>query len=106
MARYKTSFTPEMLKKRLSQGCGQVCGENYKPWLTVRDVPSRGLSSRILGWKTNRIHHFLAKEESSYFYTLDWSIIVIDIREQYPLLPQNSTLEIAYRLGIPHRPFY
>jgi hypothetical protein len=100
VAKYKTSFTPELLKKRQSQGCGQGYGENYKPWLTVRDVPSRGLSSRILGWKTNRIHHFLAKEESSYFYILDWSIIVIDIREQYPLLPQSSTLEIAYRLGI------
>lgn len=100
MAKYKTSFTPELLKKRQTQGRGQGHGEDYKPWLTVRDVPSRGLSSRILGWKTNRVHHFLSKEEISYFYILDWSIIVVDIREQYPLLPHNSTLEIANRLGI------
>jgi hypothetical protein len=66
----------------------------------VRDVPSQGLSSRIPGWKTGRGHHFLAKEESAYFYILDWSISVIDIREQYPLLPHDSTIEIAYRLGI------
>lgn len=66
----------------------------------MRDVPSRGLSSRVKGWKTGRVHHFLSQLELSYFYTLEWSVSVIDIREQYPLIPPKSTLDIADRLNI------
>lgn len=102
MGRYDRSFTPELLARRLRQGRGRGHGKDYRPWLTVRDVPSRGLSSRVRGWKTCRVHHFLSQLELSYFYTLEWSIPVIDIREQYPLLPQQSTLDIADRLKIKH----
>lgn len=100
MGRYDRSFSPELLVRRLRQGRGRGHGKDYKPWLTVRDVPSRGLSSRVKGWKTGRVHHFLSQLELSYFYTLEWSIAVIDIREQYPLLPQQSALDIADRLRI------
>lgn len=37
------------------------------------------------------MHHFLSKLETNYFYWLDWSPIVSDIREQYPLLPLEET---------------
>ncbi len=90
------------MAKRIREGRGQGYGGNYKPWLTVRDVPSKGLSSRIRGWKTGRVHHLLSIHERSYFFILEWSIIVIDIREQFPLLPLEATLEIANRLGIKH----
>ncbi len=100
MAKYQRSFTPELLAKRLRLGRGKGVGKNYKPWLTVRDVPSLGLSSRILGWTTGRTHHLLAGNETAYFYILDWSILVIDIREQFPLFPFEKPLEIAKRLGL------
>lgn len=100
MGRYDRSFTAKLLQKRLRQGRGQGHGKEYKPWLTVRDVPSRGLSTRIRGWKTGRVHHLLSGLELSYFYILEWSSSVTDIREQYPLFPHESTLAIADRLGI------
>lgn len=80
---------------------GQGHGKEYVPGLTVRDVPSKGLSTRIAGWKTGRVHHFLSIGELNYFYCLEWSQPVVDIREQY-LLPLERTLEIAERLGIKH----
>jgi len=60
-----------------------------------------GKSSRIKGWKTGRVHHFLSTLESNYFYVLEWSLLVLDIREQYPL-PLDATQKIAERLSIKH----
>lgn len=41
-------------------GRGKSTGASYLPWLRVQDVPSKGLSTRVEGWKTGRIHHFLS----------------------------------------------
>ena len=72
--------------------------------LRVGDVPSKGLSSRPLpGWKTQRIHHFLSALEENYFYTLEWAVEVVDIREQFPL-PLEATVAIAEQHGIAHPP--
>jgi hypothetical protein len=38
--------------------------------------------------------------ERNYFYILEYSDNVIDIREQYPLLPIEDTISIANELGI------
>lgn len=86
----------------INEGRGQGEGAAYKPWLTVRDVPSLGFSSRIMGWKTGRLHHFFSKHESSHFHICEWSRKIVDIREQYPLLPLENTLAIAESCGIQH----
>lgn len=86
---------------KLKQGRGLGHVEDYKPFLTVRDVPSKGLRSREKGWKTQRIHHLLANTEDSYFFVLELSDGVEDLREQFPL-PLSETTEIAKRLGIMH----
>jgi hypothetical protein len=80
------------------QGHGQV----YQPWLHVRDVPSRGTSHRVMSWTVGRTHQLLSQLEYHYFLLLDWSPLVIDIREQYPLLPLEKTIAIAQELGVAH----
>lgn len=80
---------------------GKGRGSDYTPSLRIQDVPSRGLATRIQGWKTNREHHFFSKLELLFFYLLEWSLIVCDIREQYPL-DLNETLAIAQQLGVRH----
>lgn len=88
-----------MASAKRNKGTGE--GENYIPLLHVRDVPSKGLSTRIKGIKTKRVHQLLSKLELSYFYILDYGNKVLDIREQYPL-DLDETLEIAKSLGIKH----
>jgi TnsA endonuclease N terminal/Mu transposase, C-terminal len=101
VAKRKRVINERIIKKRQKEGRGQGRGANYQPWLRIQDVPSQGLSTRIKGWKTGRCHHFLSKLECQYFYILEWSPIVSDVREQYPL-ELSETLEIAERLGIKH----
>jgi len=54
------------------------------------------------GWKTNRVHQMLSLLELLYFYIAEWALQVVDIREQYPLLPIEETLAIARSCGIRH----
>jgi hypothetical protein len=46
--------------------------------------------------------HLLSSHEFDAFYIFEWSPRVVDIREQYPLLPLKSTLDIAKELGVDH----
>ena len=48
------------------------------------------------------MHHLLSDLERDYFYMLEFSDCVLDIREQFPLLSQETTLEIADELRIKH----
>ncbi|MDQ8181888.1 TnsA endonuclease N-terminal domain-containing protein [Pelagicoccus sp. SDUM812005] len=90
------------ISKLISSGRGRGEGSSYLPWLEVRDVPSRGKSSRPYGTKTGRKHVLLSRLELYYFYILEWSPVVSDIREQYPLLPLRKTLELSELAGIRH----
>lgn len=93
-------------KKNIKQGKGSGTLENYSPWLDNRSFPSRGRVTRIKGIKTGRMHTFFSDLELKYFYLLEWSSEVIDIREQFPLLDDEKTTketaEIAYEKGIKH----
>lgn len=88
--------------KKLKDGRGQGIGVDYKPWVTIQDVPSLGRVTRLKGMKIPRQFEFLSDLERNYFYLLEYSDLVMDIREQYPLLPVEETVIIADELGIKH----
>lgn len=99
MAGRKHQWTQATFDRYLKEGRGQGKGKNYKPWLTVRDVSSRGRSSRVAGWKTNREHHLLSDNEKRLFYLFEWSEDIIDIREQFPMLKLDLAMKIANEMG-------
>lgn len=99
MAKRKITLNTE---RKINEGMGLGNKEEYKPWIKIQDFPSTGRVSRIKGIKTNRQHEFLSDLERNYFYFLEFSEDVIDIREQYPLFPLQETLLIAKELGIQH----
>ncbi|GAC08262.1 TnsA endonuclease N-terminal domain-containing protein [Paraglaciecola chathamensis] len=76
--------------------------ESYKPWLRVQDVTSKGVRSQIPGIKSKRKHHFMSLIETELFYLAEFSDSVVDIREQFPLLPINFSIKIAKSLDIKH----
>jgi hypothetical protein len=102
MARKRYCFTEARIQRFIREGRGRGTGKNYKPWLTVSDVPSLGRVHRVYCTKTDREHHLLSDNEYYAFLLQWWTADVIDIREQYPLIDRRETLEIAARCGVRH----
>jgi hypothetical protein len=90
------------IEKRIKEGRGSGIDSDYEPWIRIQDVPSLGRGTRVKGVTTGRQHEFLSDMERNYFYILEYSDNVIDIREHYPLLPLGDTILIANELGIEH----
>lgn len=90
------------IDKMIKDGYGSGTYSEYKPWIKIQDVPSLGRVTRVKGIKTNRQHELLSDMERNYFYLLEFSDKVLDIREQYPLLPIEDTITIADELAIKH----
>src|ERR1700759_2350121 len=101
MAKYHYAFDEQKLEKWLSEGRGKGRLDKYKPWLTVHDVPSSGLSQRLVGRKSGRLHHVLSDGEANAFLEFDWDDDVLDIREQYPL-DRNLTRPVAGEMSVTH----
>lgn len=88
--------------KLTADGFGRGTGENYKSYLSSfrqRSCAVRGAT--VVPTCGRRLVHVLSTSEEQVLRVLDWEPSVIDIREQYPLDPRQTTA-IADRLGIPH----
>lgn len=88
------------IERHIANGFGAGAGASYVPWLRVQDVPSIGRSHKIQGVKIDRIHHLLSDLERSYFLVCEFSEDVVDIREQYPLLPTEHAKAIATSIDV------
>jgi len=100
MAKRSRKWNSDKYERYIHEGRGQGEGENYSPWIRIHDFASTGIVSRIAGSKTRRVHHFMSMNEKNYFYLLEWSDDVLDIREQYPLLDIELAVELAGKAGI------
>lgn len=89
-------------KLALKQKYGLGEGADYIPWIRVQDINSHGHSGKIEGIKSGRTHHTLSEQESCFFYLAEFSDLVIDIREQFPLLPLSHSLKISQLLDVDH----
>ena len=101
MSKRNTGWDENKIQRYISEGRGKGEGKDYKPWLTIQDVPSDGRASRCCGWKTGRIHHLMSDHEKRYFFLLEWAIDVVDILEQFPL-DRKQTCKIAEDKKIRH----
>jgi hypothetical protein len=100
MSKRVRTWNKAKYERYLRESRGQGEGSSYRPWISVHDFSSQGTISRIAGHKTGRVHHFLSRNELNYFYLLEWSDKVLDIREQYPLLDVALAADVARRAGI------
>jgi hypothetical protein len=100
MVRSKRDWTEEKLDRYTKEGRGEGIGRDYNPWVKVSDFSSSGRVSRVLGWKTNREHHFISDGETKLFYLFEWSDRIVDIREQFPLLDRELCFKIAEDMGV------
>lgn len=101
MGRYNSNkTTSKYVKDYIKNKIWERDKDEYIPFLCVRDVPTKGKAYRIKGWKTGREHHFLSKLEYGAFLYFEWSGEVVDIKEQFPLLPVEKVQSIAEDAGI------
>lgn len=100
MAKHTRIWNQKVFNMYVQTGRGQGEKNGYLPWIKVQDFSSHGMISRVHSYKTNRVHHFLSRNELYYFYILEWSDKVVDIREQYPLLNVELAMDIAREAGI------
>lgn len=93
-------LTEVRLRRLLREGLGQGKGAGYTPWLTASRVSSEGFASSITGRITGRRHQVLSRIEKGVLLLMDRRRDVVDIREQFPLLPVECTTLIARQLQL------
>jgi hypothetical protein len=90
------------IERRIREGRGSGQGTTYVPWIKITDFSSRGLVHRVPGLRSRRMHHLLSNLEVANFIINEWPDRTLDLREQWPLLPVEETVEIAAQLGVKH----
>jgi hypothetical protein len=100
MSKHHRSWNASVYERYMCEGRGCGSGSGYTPWIRVQDFASQGVASRVKGRTTGRVHHLMSNNELAYFYILDWSDSVTDIREQYPLSDLSCAVNIATQAGI------
>lgn len=83
------------------EGRGHGDGVNYRPWLTVRNVKSRGRKHRMRGILHDRVLHLMSDLERNAVLHFERQQQVTDIKEQFPL-DRDVTRQIARTMGIRH----
>lgn len=100
MSKHRRIWNASVYEKYVREGRGSGWGPGYTPWIRVQDFASRGIVSRVKSRTTGRVHHLMSNNELAYFYILDWSDKVTDIREQYPLFDIEYAVRIAAQAGV------
>ena len=100
MAKHRRKWNQSVYEKYVNEGRGQGEGQWYKLWIRVQDFSSLGTVSRIYSYKTGRVHHLLSNNELHYFYLLERSEKINDIREQFPLSDVRMAMDAAASAGI------
>lgn len=101
----RNGVNEKRIEKWLEDWGGNAEGRHYRPFLHIRDVPSTGNSYMPWGITTGREHHFLSELEYQHFLLFEFDETIIDIREQFALVPRGETQAIAETLGIKHPRF-
>jgi hypothetical protein len=101
MSRYGL-LTEAKIARWLKEGRGFLERNLYQSWHQWNEFPSMGLSCIYWGLTSQRLHHVFSLVELNFLRLFDWLPHVIDIREQFPLLPRRETVEISKLLRIRH----
>lgn len=94
--------TEKTVRNWIAKGLGQGAGSSYRPAIEVRDVFGPGRRRRLPGLLHERNHHYLSDLEYKWHLWAEHLQGVVDIREQYALLPWELTQKIADGLGKKH----
>ena len=93
---------PRYLRPRILRGLGLGEKLEYKAWLKIREVGSKGFCGAVRGILIERPYELFSNGETIFFYLTERRPNVIDIRENWPILDLARTVEICSQLGVRH----
>lgn len=73
-------------------------GRLYEPALTVRSLPSTGVSYRVWSTKATRVCHLLSQLEFKAWLQAEFTVNVTDIREQFLVATKEEAADVARKL--------
>lgn len=94
-------WSEDRIARWIREGRGQGHGSQYRPWLTVHDLSSRGRCHRPWSAKVGRHLELFSDTEYGVFLIAERSAKVVDIQEQYPL-DRELSQTLARSLGVRH----
>ena len=68
MSKRNRVVTEKIIAKKVAQNRGAGVNESYKPWDTIQENVSNGISARHSSIKANRVVHLMNELETKYFY--------------------------------------
>jgi|GEM_PF-2725122 hypothetical protein len=94
--------TPLTLNRIAKWEAQAVKTKQYTSYLKLKRTPTMGKGSKVFNPESDDSHETLSIMETRLLRYLDFLPNVISIKTQYPLLPINTTLEIADAMGVKH----
>ena len=95
----RSPFSESSIRKWIKELNPDARGADYQPALKVRDVPSLGRSSMSLGLKSRHVHQYLSDLEYYIHVLAERERLVVDLLDQYPVLPREDGVLIAFERG-------
>ncbi len=96
------AWSEQKIQQYWKRGRGAGEGAQYVPWLMPEDLPAKQRwTATPHNWKHNRTSYLVSELDLAYFYVLQWSDDVIDMRESYPL-PRERTMALAQERHLSH----
>jgi len=101
----KEGWTHKKVLARIKSGHGSGSHADYKPWIGVRDLSSKGVSTRMWSPKTGRMMQFLSNIERDTFLVSEFREDFLDYWEQWPF-DVSLTERVASELGYRHPQYF
>ena len=93
---------PPYLRPRIRRGLGIGSLTAYKPWRTINNSGIKGTAGCVHGIRVDRRYEILDQRARTYFYLLERMPEIVDIRESWPILDINDTVELCCKFDVTH----
>lgn len=93
---------PPYLRARIRRGLGVGAGPDYKSWRNIDNTGTTGTAVVVHGIRVDRRYEILDERARTYFFLLEREESIVDIREKWPILDIDRTLELAAKFEVRH----
>ncbi|WP_341318483.1 hypothetical protein WN982_25960 [Paraburkholderia sp. IMGN_8] len=93
---------PPYLRSRVRRGLGIGSRTSYRPWKNIQNSGTKGTVACVHGILVDRRYEILDDRARTYFFLIERSRHIADIRETWPILDIDSTLRLSQKFKVNH----